>query len=132
MSKKNLTLNLSPDAIAQLEINAKSNGYMWGKNPNLSAYVEAWALGKLDKGVSDAIAQAQASLKELAEAVGCQHPNPDFNDEFGFYQCPLCGEVWAYAEDDPDNHEEPQRVIIETDNPNFIAALISGDLDEVM
>ncbi|MDB9460011.1 hypothetical protein PN473_16625 [Dolichospermum circinale CS-545/17] len=79
-----------------------------------------------------AIAQAQSSLKELAKATGCKHPNPEFNEEFGFYQCPLCGEVWAFDEDDPDYKENPQRVTIETDNPKFVAALIGGKFDEVM
>jgi hypothetical protein len=25
-----------------------------------------------------------------------------FNDDFGFYKCPDCGNTWAYDEDDPD------------------------------
>lgn len=103
MSKKNkkgIELFLSPEAIAQLETRSKAGGHK-----SRSAYVEAWATGELDKEVGEAISTIQTSLKELAKSAGCQHPNPDFNKEFGFYQCPLCGEVWAYADDDPDNHE---------------------------
>lgn len=131
-NKKGIELSLSPQAIAILESKAQENNFVWGGKPNLSALVEAWALGKLDEKFGKAIAQAQESLKELAKSVGCQHPNPIFNQEFGFYQCPLCGEVWAYDEDDPDYTENPQRITIEIDNPNFVAALISGDLDEIM
>jgi hypothetical protein len=75
-NKKGIQLLLSSEAIAQLELKAKSNGYLWGKNPNLSAYVEAWALGELDKGVGEAIAQAQLSLKELAKKVANNNVKP--------------------------------------------------------
>lgn len=102
MSKTTIRLSLSQEAIASLKSRAKLNGYTWGEDPNVSGLIEDYAMGRLDKGVSDLISQAQASLKELAKMSGCQHPNPIFNKEFGFYQCPLCGEVWALDKDDPD------------------------------
>lgn len=100
--KKTIKLSLSPEAIANLKARAKLNRYMWGEDPNVSGLIEDYAMGRLDKGVNDLISQAQTSLKELAKMSGCQHPSPVLNQEFGFYQCLLCGEVWALDKDDPD------------------------------
>ena len=81
MAKKtSIRLSLSPEAIAQLKGRARLNGYLWAERENISALVEAWAMGELDKNVGEAIARAQDSLKELAKSVEYQHPNPIFND----------------------------------------------------
>lgn len=73
--KKTIKLSLSARAIANLKTKARLNGYMWGEDPNISALIEAYAMGKLDEGISDLIAQAQFSLKELARAFDKDDPD---------------------------------------------------------
>lgn len=68
-NKTSIRLSLSPEAIASLEAKAKANGYIWGGRSNLSGYIEAWAMGKLDKDVSEAIAQVQNAIEELTKIV---------------------------------------------------------------
>lgn len=35
----------------------------------------------------------------------CNSTNIQFDEDYGFYKCNDCEEVWAYPEDDPDLNE---------------------------
>lgn len=45
--------------------------------------------------------------------IKCNSANISFNEDYGFYRCSDCGELWAYSQDDLDYEEETDPSAVE-------------------